>query len=162
MTPAKGEEISSFDSSEIKATGRTHKDTKRKAKASDTKKTKARAKGRVAPTRSGQGKTLVIVESPAKARTLEKILGSDYHVEASIGHVRDLPKARIAVDVENNFAPDYINVRGKAALIKSLRAASKASERTLLASDPDREGEAIAWHLATLLEIDPASVFVYP
>lgn len=157
MTPAKGEEISSFDSSEIKATGRTHRDTKRKAKASDTKKTKARAKGRVAPTRSGQGKTLVIVESPAKARTLEKILGSDYHVEASIGHVRDLPKARIAVDVENNFAPDYINVRGKAALIKSLRAASKASERTLLASDPDREGEAIAWHLATLLEIDPAS-----
>ncbi|MDR3322383.1 MAG: type I DNA topoisomerase [Synergistaceae bacterium] len=103
------------------------------------------------------GKTLVIVESPAKAKTLEKILGRTYHVEASIGHVRDLPKARIAVDVDNNFAPEYINVRGKADLIKSLKAASEASARTLLASDPDREGEAIAWHLATLLGIDPAT-----
>jgi DNA topoisomerase-1 len=102
-------------------------------------------------------RTLIIVESPAKAHTLEKILGSGYHVEASIGHVRDLPKARIAVDVDNDFAPDYINVRGKAALIKSLKAASQASARTLLASDPDREGEAISWHLATILGIDPAS-----
>ncbi|MDL2264256.1 type I DNA topoisomerase, partial [Synergistaceae bacterium OttesenSCG-928-I11] len=102
-------------------------------------------------------KTLVIVESPAKAKTLEKILGRAYHVEASVGHVRDLPKARMAVDVENNFTPEYINVRGKATLIKSLKAASEASKRTLLASDPDREGEAISWHLATLLGIDPAS-----
>jgi DNA topoisomerase-1 len=106
---------------------------------------------------SSAGKTLIIVESPAKAHTLEKILGRGYHVEASIGHVRDLPKARIAVDVENNFEPEYINVRGKASLIKSLKAASAASERTLLASDPDREGEAISWHLAVLLGIDPAS-----
>jgi DNA topoisomerase-1 len=106
---------------------------------------------------ASSGKTLVIVESPAKARTLEKILGRSYHVEASIGHVRDLPKARIAVDVENNFTPEYINVRGKAGLIKSLKAASSVSARTLLASDPDREGEAIAWHLATILDIDPSS-----
>ncbi|MDR1137415.1 MAG: type I DNA topoisomerase, partial [Synergistaceae bacterium] len=95
--------------------------------------------------------------SPAKAHTLEKILGHSYCVAASIGHVRDLPKGRIAVDVDNNFEPEYINVRGKGDLIKSLKAASGVSTRTLLASDPDREGEAIAWHLAKLLDIDPAS-----
>jgi DNA topoisomerase-1 len=106
---------------------------------------------------AASGKTLVIVESPAKAHTLEKILGRSYHVAASIGHVRDLPKGRIAVDVDNDFEPEYINVRGKGDLIKSLKAASDASSRILLASDPDREGEAIAWHLAKLLDIDPAS-----
>lgn len=110
-----------------------------------------------APASTYAGKTLVVVESPAKAKTLGKILGSGYRIEASVGHVRDLPKARIAVDVEHDFEPEYINVRGKAALIKSLQRASGASARTLLASDPDREGEAIAWHLATLLGIDPAS-----
>ena len=106
---------------------------------------------------SSSGKTLVIVESPAKAHTLEKILGRSYRVEASVGHVRDLPKGRIAVDVEHDFQPEYINVRGKSDIIKSLKAASGASARTLLASDPDREGEAIAWHLATILGIDPSS-----
>lgn len=103
------------------------------------------------------GKTLVIVESPAKAKTLEKILGAKYKVLASIGHVRDLPKARMAIDVEHGFEPDYIQVRGKADLIKELKGASQASSVTLLASDPDREGEAIAWHVATLLNIDAAS-----
>ncbi len=102
------------------------------------------------------GKTLVIVESPAKAKTLEKILGPKYRVLASIGHVRDLPKGRMAIDTENGFEPEYIQVRGKADLIKTLQAASSASAATLLASDPDREGEAIAWHLATLLDIDTA------
>ena len=106
---------------------------------------------------SSSGKTLVIVESPAKAHTLEKILGRSYRVAASVGHVRDLPKGRIAVDVEHDFQPEYINVRGKSDIIKSLKAASGASARTLLASDPDREGEAIAWHLATILGIDPSS-----
>ncbi|MDR0649241.1 MAG: type I DNA topoisomerase [Synergistaceae bacterium] len=120
-------------------------------------KTSKTAKSAAAAAAASAGKTLVIVESPAKAKTLEKILGRSYHVEASIGHVRDLPKARLAVDVENDFAPEYINVRGKADLIKTLKAASEASAKTLLASDPDREGEAIAWHLATLLEIDPAT-----
>ncbi|NLD05216.1 MAG: type I DNA topoisomerase [Synergistaceae bacterium] len=104
-----------------------------------------------------EGKILVVVESPAKAKTLEKILGNSYKVLASVGHVRDLPKGRIAIDVENDFEPDYIQVRGKAELIRGLKGASKVSSRTLLASDPDREGEAIAWHLATLLEIDPKS-----
>ena len=101
------------------------------------------------------GKTLVVVESPAKAKTLEKILGPGYKVLASVGHVRDLPKGRLAIDLENNFEPEYIQVRGKADLIKTLKGASAVSARTLLASDPDREGEAIAWHLATLLDIDP-------
>lgn len=104
-----------------------------------------------------EGKTLVVVESPAKAKTLEKILGSGYKVLASVGHVRDLPKGRIAIDVENGFEPDYIQVRGKSEIINGLKGASKVSGRTLLASDPDREGEAIAWHLATLLDIDPKS-----
>lgn len=104
-----------------------------------------------------EGKTLVIVESPAKAKTLEKILGGKYKVLASVGHVRDLPKARMAIDVENDFEPEYIQVRGKADLIKELKGASEVSGTTLLAADPDREGEAIAWHVATLLGIDTTS-----
>ncbi|MDO5562970.1 MAG: type I DNA topoisomerase [Synergistaceae bacterium] len=104
-----------------------------------------------------ENKTLVVVESPAKAKTLEKILGSGYRVLASVGHVKDLPKGRIAIDMDNDFEPEYIQVRGKADLIKELKGASDASGKTLLASDPDREGEAIAWHLATILNIDPAS-----
>ncbi|MFR5880451.1 MAG: type I DNA topoisomerase, partial [Cloacibacillus evryensis] len=100
------------------------------------------------------GKTLVVVESPAKAKTLEKILGARYKVLASVGHVRDLPKGRLAIDIEHDFDPEYIQVRGKADLIKTLKGASAVSKRTLLASDPDREGEAIAWHLASLLDID--------
>ena len=108
-------------------------------------------------TQQYEGKTLVVVESPAKARTLEKILGSRYKVLASIGHVRDLPKGRLAIDVDNGFEPEYIQVRGKADLIRELKAASGVSKTTLLASDPDREGEAIAWHLATLLGIDKSS-----
>jgi DNA topoisomerase-1 len=140
---------------------KTQKSAKNTASKAETAK-KARAQKpkiakNLAAASASAGKTLVIVESPAKAKTLEKILGHTYHVEASIGHVRDLPKARLAVDVDNNFAPEYITVRGKGDLIKSLKAASEASARTLLASDPDREGEAIAWHLATLLGIDPAT-----
>lgn len=100
-------------------------------------------------------KTLVIVESPAKAKTIEKYLGkANYNVVASIGHVRDLPKSKLGVDIENNFEPHYINIRGKGDLIKSLRNEAKKSKRVYLASDPDREGEAIAWHLQTALNID--------
>ncbi len=100
-----------------------------------------------------EGKTLVVVESPAKAKTLEKILGSGYKVLASVGHVRDLPKGRLAIDIDNDFEPDYIQVRGKADLIRGLKGASQVSKKTLLASDPDREGEAIAWHLLEALGI---------
>lgn len=98
-------------------------------------------------------KALVIVESPAKAKTIEKFLGKNYTVKASMGHLRDLPKSQFGVDVDNNFAPKYINIRGKGDLIKSLKSAAKAADTVYLASDPDREGEAIAWHLAHILNI---------
>ena len=100
-------------------------------------------------------KTLVIVESPAKAKTIEKFLGkSHYTVKASVGHVRDLPKSTLGVDIENNFEPRYINIRGKGELIKELKKEAKKSKRVYLATDPDREGEAISWHLAYILGID--------
>lgn len=100
-------------------------------------------------------KNLVIVESPSKAKTIGKFLGTKYKVIASVGHVRDLPKSRMGVDIENNFEPEYINVRGKAALIKELKAAGKEADKVYLATDPDREGEAISWHICGLLGIDP-------
>ncbi|MDI6709142.1 MAG: type I DNA topoisomerase [Bacillota bacterium] len=99
-------------------------------------------------------KTLVIVESPAKAKTLSKFLGKKYRVLASMGHVRDLPRSQFGVDVEKGFEPKYITIRGKGETISELRAASKKATGVLLASDPDREGEAIAWHLAHLLKLD--------
>ena len=97
---------------------------------------------------------LVIVESPAKASTIKKILGSKYHVEASMGHIRDLPKSQLGVDIDNNFEPKYINIRGKADLIKKLKKEAQTAKKVYLATDPDREGEAIAWHLAYILGID--------
>lgn len=96
-------------------------------------------------------KYLVIVESPAKAKTIEKYLGKNYKVVASVGHVRDLPKSKMGIDIENNYEPHYISIRGKGDVIKSLRAAAKRADKVFLASDPDREGEAIAWHLAHIL-----------
>src|SRR6056297_4283470 len=97
--------------------------------------------------------TLVIVESPAKAKTIEKYLGKGYKVMSSIGHVRDLPKTnKDAVDVEAGFVPRYIVSPGKAKVIESLQNAAAKSDEVLLASDPDREGEAIAWHVAELLK----------
>ncbi|GGI94839.1 DNA topoisomerase 1 [Alicyclobacillus cellulosilyticus] len=97
---------------------------------------------------------LVIVESPAKAKTIGKYLGKNYTVKASLGHVRDLPKSQLGVDVEHGFEPKYITIRGKGDVIKQLREASKKAKRVFLAADPDREGEAIAWHLATLLDLN--------
>ena len=99
-------------------------------------------------------KALLIVESPAKAKTIEKYLGKNYKVLASMGHLRDLPKSQFGVDTENNFTPKYINIRGKGDLIKSLKSAAKKVDKIFLATDPDREGEAIAWHLATILDMD--------
>ncbi|WP_434796832.1 type I DNA topoisomerase [Terrisporobacter vanillatitrophus] len=100
-------------------------------------------------------KTLVIVESPAKAKTIEKFLGkSHYTVKASVGHVRDLPKSTLGVDIDNDFEPRYINIRGKGDLIKELKKEAKKSKKVYLATDPDREGEAISWHLAYILGID--------
>ena len=96
---------------------------------------------------------LIIVESPAKANTIKKFLGGNTKVMASMGHIRDLPKSKMAVDIEHDFEPEYINIRGKGDLIKSLKKEAKVAKQVYLASDPDREGEAIAWHLAHILEI---------
>lgn len=101
---------------------------------------------------------LIIVESPAKASTITKFIGGSVKVMASMGHIRDLPKSKLGVDVENNFEPQYINIRGKAALIKSLKKEANAAKTVYLATDPDREGEAIAWHLAYILGISPESL----
>ena len=100
-------------------------------------------------------KNLVIVESPTKSKTIEKFLGKTYTVRASMGHLRDLPKSTFGVDIENNFEPKYINIRGKGDLIKELKSLAKKADKVFLATDPDREGEAISWHLANLLDIDP-------
>ncbi len=96
-------------------------------------------------------KSLVIVESPAKAKTIAKYLGKDYTVKASVGHVMDLPKSKLGVDIENNFEPKYIQIKGKGPVVKELKAAAKKADRILLATDPDREGEAIAFHVAEVL-----------
>ena len=96
---------------------------------------------------------LIIVESPAKANTIKKFLGGNVKVIASMGHIRDLPKSTLGVDTENDFEPNYINIRGKGDLIKSLKKEAKKAKKVYLATDPDREGEAIAWHLAHILEI---------
>ena len=101
---------------------------------------------------------LLIVESPAKANTIKKFLGGRTKVVASMGHVRDLPKSKLGVDVDNNFELQYINIRGKAKLINSLKKDAKSAKQVILATDPDREGEAIAWHLAHILEIPEDSV----
>ena len=111
-----------------------------KADAKKTKKSKEKSS------------TLVIVESPAKAHTIEKYLGPGYTVKASMGHLIDLPKSRIAIDIENGFSPEYITVRGRAKLLKELQKDAKKSTQVLLASDNDREGEAIAWHLNNALK----------
>ncbi|AUO15606.1 type I DNA topoisomerase [Clostridium taeniosporum] len=99
------------------------------------------------------GQKLVIVESPAKAKTIGKYLGKNYVVEASMGHIRDLPKSKLGVDIENNYTPKYITIRGKGELLDKLKKAAKKSDKIYLATDPDREGEAISWHLANILKI---------
>jgi len=123
-------------------------ETKNKTTKSVTKKTTKRKRAKVK-------KNLVIVESPSKAKTIEKYLGSSYKVVASLGHIRDLPKSTLGVDVENDYDPKYINIRGKGDVIKGLRKEAKAAKKVYLASDPDREGEAIAWHLQHILDLNP-------
>ncbi|MBR1672156.1 MAG: type I DNA topoisomerase [Fretibacterium sp.] len=127
----------------------------RKAAAKKTAAPKAASAKRTGTKRAAAtGKTLVIVESPSKAATLSGILGKDYVVRASIGHIRDLPRSRMAIDIEHDFKPEYILVKGKAALKNELASLAQSASNVLLASDPDREGEAIAWHLADVLGLD--------
>lgn len=109
------------------------------------KKTKAK--------KSTSKKHLVIVESPSKAKTIGKFLGSKYKVVASVGHVRDLPKSKLGIDKDNNFEPNYINIRGKGDIIKELKKEAKKADKVYLATDPDREGEAISWHIAHILDL---------
>src|SRR5207253_9202504 len=102
---------------------------------------------------------LIIVESPAKAKTLGRFLGKDYEIRASMGHIRDLPKSTLGIDIEHAFKPEYVTIPGKESTIKELKAAAKRASEILLASDPDREGEAIAWHLAHVLHLkDPRRI----
>ena len=108
--------------------------------------------------KNAKKKKLVIVESPSKAKTIGKYLGSTYKVVASVGHVRDLPKSKLGVDIEEDFEPQYINIRGKGDVIKELKKESKNASQIFLATDPDREGEAISWHLAYILGIPPEEV----
>ncbi|MFP4498802.1 MAG: type I DNA topoisomerase [Vulcanimicrobiota bacterium] len=133
-----------------KAAAKT-KTTAKKPKA--TKKT-TRKTTRKAKKKSGKKKDLIIVESPAKARTIEKLSGGKFNVKASMGHVRDLPKSRLGVNVEENYEPHYISIRGKKDIINDLKSGVKNATQVLLASDPDREGEAIAWHLAHMLKVN--------
>ena len=104
--------------------------------------------------KTARQKNLVIVESPAKAKTIEKYLGRNYKVVASVGHIRDLKKSTMSIDFENNYEPQYITIRGKGDLINSLKKEAKNAKKVFLASDPDREGEAISWHLAHILNLD--------
>lgn len=101
--------------------------------------------------------TLVIVESAAKAKTIGKFLGKNYKVKASVGHVKDLPKSKLGIDIENNFEPQYITIRGKGDILKEIKAESKKADKVLIATDPDREGEAIAWHLQNAIQIAEGS-----
>ncbi|WP_287409437.1 toprim domain-containing protein, partial [Oceanithermus sp.] len=101
------------------------------------------------------GKTLVVVESPAKAKTIKKILGSNYEVKASVGHVADLPQRDLGVDLERDFEPKYVVKKEKQKVVSDLKKAAQKAGRVLLATDPDREGEAISWHVARLLDLDP-------
>ena len=101
---------------------------------------------------------LIIVESPAKANTIKKFLGGNTKVVASMGHIRDLPKSKLGIDVEHDFEPEYINIRGKGDLIKSLKKDAETAKTVYLATDPDREGEAIAWHLANILDVDSKKI----
>ena len=104
-------------------------------------------------------KYLVIVESPAKVKTIKKFLGSNYEVLASNGHVRDMPKSQMGIDFENNYEPKYITIRGKGDILAKLRKEVKKAEKIYLATDPDREGEAISWHLQVALKLEEKKVY---
>ena len=116
-------------------------------KTTKARKTTRKASGSAEPGARGRSSTLVVVESPAKAKTIKKYLGSGYVVKASVGHVMDLPKSKIGVDIENGFRPVYEVIEAKKKVVADLKAAAKTADRLLLATDPDREGEAIAWHV---------------
>ena len=120
---------------------------------------KQAATGNADEARRGSGQSLVIVESPSKAKTILKYLGKPYRVMASVGHVKDLPKSGIGVDLEHDFAPEYVTIKGKGKILADIKSAAKAADAIYLASDPDREGEAIAWHIAEDLKAQDGRMF---
>src|SRR5574341_142790 len=122
-----------------------HEEPVKKAKAK--KKTAKTPKTAKAPKVRKQSPTLVVVESPTKAKTIGKYLGAGYTVKATVGHIRDLPKRELGVDVEHGFAPKYVTIKEKAKTLAEIKKAAKGVERVLIATDPDREGEAIAWQI---------------
>ena len=128
-----------------------------KAEDGETAAKKPAAKRTTKKTEAKPGTKLVIVESPAKAKTIGKYLGRGYTVTASMGHIRDLPASTLGIDVENGYTPKYITIKGKQKLVKELKAEAKKCDGVLLATDPDREGEAISWHLANILGLDPSA-----
>ena len=115
------------------------------------------AKGR--KTGKKRGMNLVIVESPTKATTIKKFLGPSYEVVASAGHVKDLPKSKMGIDVEHDYEPQYITIRGKGDILANLRKEAKKADKIYLATDPDREGEAISWHLYYALKLEGKKVY---
>ena len=131
------------------------KENKVKRMAAETTKTVKKTTKKTTKTVKKPTRKLVIVESPGKVKNIKKYLGRGYEVVASVGHVRDLPKSKLGVDIENDFEPQYINIRKQSKTIKSLKEEAKKSKTVYLATDPDREGEAISWHLAQLLGLDP-------
>ena len=128
-----------------------------KAENGESAAKKPAAKRTTKKTEAKPGTKLVIVESPAKAKTIGKYLGRGYTVTASMGHIRDLPASTLGIDVEHGYTPKYITIKGKNALVKDLKAEAKKAQTVYLATDPDREGEAISWHLANVLGLDPTA-----
>ena len=120
---------------------------KPKVKEEPRTKIKLKAKSKTKSTRGARNKSLLIVESPTKVKTLKKFIGRDFVVMASVGHLKDLPKSKLGVDVDNNFAPEYITIRGKGKILSDLKKEAKKANNIYLAPDPDREGEAIAYHI---------------
>lgn len=155
MSKAKEAKSAEVNIMEEKSTAK--KTAAAKTRQTTAKKTTAKKTTGKKTAKKEAGGTLVLVESPTKAKTIERYLGKGFVVRASMGHLRDLPKSQFGIDVDNDFEPKYINIRGKGDLIKALKKDAAKADKIYLASDPDREGEAIAWHLAHLFEIDEKS-----
>ena len=161
-TPAKKAAAKRLQRKKPAAKKATTKKTTTKTKAAkaedgETAAKKPAAKRTTKKTEAKPGTKLVIVESPAKAKTIGKYLGRGYTVTASMGHIRDLPASTLGIDVEHGYTPKYITIKGKTALVKDLKAEAKKAQTVYLATDPDREGEAISWHLANVLGLDPTA-----
>ena len=164
-TPAKKTAAKKTAAKKTAAKKATTKKTTTKTKAAkaedgESAAKKPAAKRTTKKTEAKPGTKLVIVESPAKAKTIGKYLGRGYTVTASMGHIRDLPASTLGIDVEHGYTPKYITIKGKNALVKDLKAEAKKAQTVYLATDPDREGEAISWHPANVLGLDLSLIHI--